>query len=239
VVLVMAPLREVAEALCGWIERWGGRASPASAGLLATAGPGSLLLEVLAEDPPANRSWPGARVLMCGEGHLQPERRGADWVVGLHCLDAVRRALALARGGDEARPGAVIEAPAPAPADLAGLRVLMVEDNPINQLILRDQLEALGCCVSVASDGRQALQRWLDGHFEVILTDLNMPRMDGYQLAAELRRRGCRLPIIGATANAMREEREHCLAAGMNACLLKPVDLQTLACCLRVARSRP
>ena len=92
--------------------------------------------------------------------------------------------------------------------------MLVVEDNQINQLILRDQLNALGCRVELAGNGQEALQRGRAEDIDVVLTDLNMPRMDGYQLASELRQRGWQQPIIGATANAMREERERCTRGG-------------------------
>ncbi|WP_312582791.1 response regulator, partial [Staphylococcus aureus] len=83
-------------------------------------------------------------------------------------------------------------------------------DNVINQLILRDQLEELGCTVELACDGHEALQLCKASHFDVVLTDVNMPRVNGYELARELRSQGCALPIIGATANAMRGEADLC-----------------------------
>ncbi|WP_313463804.1 response regulator, partial [Pseudomonas nitroreducens] len=144
-------------------------------------------------------------------------------------FEGLRRALAVAQGclgGEAARLAEAL------PDIGLGLRVLLVEDNPINQLILRDQLETLGCTVELAVDGRQALTRWQPDAFDVVLTDVNMPHLNGYELARALRQRGYRGPIIGATANAMHEENERCLAAGMNLCLLKPVDLRTLRQCL-------
>jgi len=108
------------------------------------------------------------------------------------------------------------------------LHLLVAEDNIINQLILRDQLEELGCTVELAADGQEALQLYTAGNFDVVLTDVNMPHINGYELARELRRQGCPLPIIGATANAMRGEADLCLAAGMNHCLVKPFALRAL-----------
>lgn len=121
--------------------------------------------------------------------------------------------------------------PAPSTEPL-GLHVLVAEDNVINQLILRDQLEQLGCSVALASDGEQALQAWQREHFDLLLTDVNMPAMNGYELARALRRLGCTRPIVGATANALRGEEELCLAAGMDRCLIKPFNLQALFNCL-------
>ncbi|KRV66800.1 ATP-binding protein [Pseudomonas citronellolis] len=235
-VLVLSPMRELGEALCGWIARWGARARMATPQLLAEADDQSVLVEVRLHGPaaPPLEGWPGCRVVLSAEGHLQPARLGCDWLVGLHSLGALGRAIGLAQGCLSG--GAQRERPAGAARDLQGLRVLVVEDNQINQLILRDQLNALGCRVELAGNGQEALQRGRAEDIDVVLTDLNMPRMDGYQLASELRQRGWQQPIIGATANAMREERERCLAAGMDDCLLKPVDLETLYRCLAAAK---
>ncbi|MND72623.1 Sensor histidine kinase RcsC [compost metagenome] len=98
----------------------------------------------------------------------------------------------------------------------------------INQLILRDQLEELGCTVELAANGNEALSLWDNGKFDAVLSDINMPGLNGYELARELRRLGCTAPIIGATANALRGEAALCLAAGMNHCLVKPFTLRAL-----------
>ncbi|PHX39317.1 hypothetical protein AO284_27645, partial [Pseudomonas sp. NZIPFR-PS2] len=90
-------------------------------------------------------------------------------------------------------------------------------------------LEELGCSVELAGDGEDALARWHEGTFDVVLTDVNMPRLNGYELAEALRRLGCTTPIIGATANALRGEEALCLAAGMNHCLVKPFTLRALS----------
>jgi len=226
VVQVLAPVRELADNLCGWIARWGGRARVATPDVLGEADERTLLVEVRLSDMPqaSLADWPGCRVILSQDGYSEPRLQGCDWLVNLNGLDALRRALGLAQGCVSA---AACSGPAPVVHQL-GIRVLVAEDNVINQLILKDQLEALGCTVELVSDGQEALQRWRPERFDVVLTDINMPRMNGYQLAAELRRRGCLQPIIGATANAMREERERCVAAGMSDCLLKPMDLESL-----------
>lgn len=129
-------------------------------------------------------------------------------------------------------------APAPLTEPL-GLHVLVAEDNVINQLILRDQLEELGCSVTLVSDGEQALQTWQREHFDLLLTDVNMPGTNGYELTRALRQLGCTRPIVGATANALRGEEELCLAAGMDRCLIKPFNLQVLFNCLAPYRGSP
>ncbi|RBJ70917.1 sensor histidine kinase, partial [Pseudomonas sp. MWU12-2534b] len=108
------------------------------------------------------------------------------------------------------------------------LHVLVAEDNVINSAIIKEQLEVLGCSVVVATNGEQALAQWVPGRFDLLLTDVNMPVMNGYQLAAELRQLDQTLPIIGVTANALPEEGERCAGVGMNAWLVKPLNLATL-----------
>ncbi|MDN6859330.1 ATP-binding protein [Pseudomonas sp. CAN2814] len=229
-VWVHAPTRELSDSLCGWISRWGAQAQVASADQVFDDADSGVLVD-LRFNPGDRRplpAWKGCRVLVTDLGGDLPRQEGCDWHVGRYNLDGLRRALAAAQGsGNEAARLAET-----LPDIGLGLRVLVVEDNPINQLILRDQLETLGCQVELAADGRQALARWQPEAFHVVLTDVNMPHLNGYELARALRQRGYRGPIIGATANAMPEESDRCIAAGMNLCLHKPVDLRTLRHCL-------
>ena len=108
------------------------------------------------------------------------------------------------------------------------LRVLIAEDNLINQVVLQEQLELLGCEVLMASDGEEALVIWDNETVDIILTDVNMPYRNGYELAKQLRSEGESCPIIGVTANGLKEEEERCLASGMNTWLVKPIELETL-----------
>ena len=122
---------------------------------------------------------------------------------------------------------------------LLGMRVLLTEDNEINQQIALELIEGAGATVTVAQNGREAVERLeRDGfppHFEVVLMDLQMPEMDGYQATARIRadERFARLPVIAMTAHATLEERQRCLATGMNDHITKPIDpavlLDTLA----------
>ncbi|AGI23071.1 kinase sensor protein [Pseudomonas sp. ATCC 13867] len=230
-VWVHTPIRELSENLCSWINRWGARGRVAPLDQLFDEDPEAVLLDLRfnPHDRTPFPAWKGCRVVVSDLSGEQPRKEDCDWHVGRYNISGICRAIGLAQGccaGDSLRQ---LESPSDGPL---GLRVMLVEDNPINQLILRDQLETLGCSVELTSDGKQALGRWRDGEFDVVLTDVNMPNMNGYELTRTLRRRGCRVPIIGATANAMREENERCLAAGMDLCLLKPVDLRTLRQCL-------
>ncbi len=124
------------------------------------------------------------------------------------------------------------------------LRVLVVDDHPVNRQILQQQLVFLGHEVEEAGDGEEALQRWREGHFDTVATDCHMPRMSGAELAAairlEERERGlAAVCIIGLTADAQPEEIERGLAAGMDECLIKPIGLDALQRALGVlARER-
>jgi PAS domain S-box-containing protein len=113
--------------------------------------------------------------------------------------------------------------------NLAGARLLLAEDNEINQQIAVELLEGAGATVVVANDGREAMQKFgaePPGTFDIVLTDLQMPEMDGYEVVRQIRADGARgrVPVIAMTAHAMAEERERCIAAGMNDHITKPID---------------
>ncbi len=113
-------------------------------------------------------------------------------------------------------------------------RVLIVDDYAANREILTLQLASFRHDVTAARDGREALAIWQQGEFDLVITDCNMPLMDGYELSRRIRHhediQGLpRIKIIGLTANAVNEERGRCLDAGMDDCLFKPVTLAMLA----------
>ncbi|MBC3482454.1 MULTISPECIES: hybrid sensor histidine kinase/response regulator [Pseudomonas] len=109
-------------------------------------------------------------------------------------------------------------------------RILLVEDNPVNQLVAKGMLAKLGCQVQVASQGAEALECLEQDEFDLVLMDCNMPVMDGYEASRRIRQSGRwpELPIVALTANAMPEERERCRAAGMNDYLAKPFRREEL-----------
>lgn len=114
---------------------------------------------------------------------------------------------------------------------LAGLRILAAEDNEVNQIVLEEIMEMEGAQLTLAGNGQEALDRLQQlgvGAFDLVLTDVQMPVMDGYGLAREVSRQFPDLPIIGLTAHAMPEERERCLAAGMREHVAKPIDIEVL-----------
>ena len=117
-----------------------------------------------------------------------------------------------------------------APVEMArrweGTRVLVAEDNIVNQKVATMMLQSFGCCVEVAANGREALKSIDALPFDIIFMDCEMPEMDGYEATAEVRRRGDdkrRLPIVAVTAKATKGDREFCLQAGMDDYMSKPV----------------
>jgi CheY-like chemotaxis protein len=118
----------------------------------------------------------------------------------------------------------------------AGHRILLVEDNPVNQRVALRVLQKLSAEVTIANNGAEALERIAECRFDAVLMDCQMPVMDGFTATRrirELERGGSkRLPIIALTANVMSEDREHCIAAGMDAHLGKPIEPAQLADCL-------
>ena len=114
---------------------------------------------------------------------------------------------------------------------LAGLRVLLAEDNEINQQIAVELLQSQGIQVTIANDGREAVEKVLSGDpsaFDLILMDLQMPNMDGFEATTLIRSHFAQQPIIAMTARAMAEEKRQCLAAGMNDHVAKPIDPHVL-----------
>lgn len=130
-------------------------------------------------------------------------------------------------------PGAA-EAVQTVDAKHPSLKVLVVDDHSANRSLLTQQLVFLGQRVRSASDGREGLDCWLEERVDIVVTDCNMPVMNGHEMAKAIRRheKAAGLPpcvIIGFTANAQPEERAKCIASGMNDCLFKPVSLSTLS----------
>jgi CheY-like chemotaxis protein/HPt (histidine-containing phosphotransfer) domain-containing protein len=121
---------------------------------------------------------------------------------------------------------------------LKGRRILLVEDNPVNQRVAQHLLQKLAADVTLANNGADALQRLTESAYDAVLMDCQMPVMDGFTATRRIRElerqngRAKRLPIIALTANVMSEDRENCIAAGMDAHLGKPIEPAQLIDCL-------
>jgi CheY-like chemotaxis protein len=117
----------------------------------------------------------------------------------------------------------------PRPTNVQPVRALLVDDNEVNREILGEMLRRLGHTVTLAADGEEAMALLATRTFDVIFSDVQLPHIDGIQLTRRFREAGGRTPIIALTAHSARDERERCLAAGMNLVLTKPVDSTQLA----------
>ena len=106
------------------------------------------------------------------------------------------------------------------------LRVLVVEDNLINQIVMEGRLKTFGHDAVLVDNGREAVQLSSDSAFDLILMDLHMPEMDGYETTEEIRNRESngQTPIIAVTADALSGTKERCFEAGMDGYVTKPVD---------------
>ncbi len=149
------------------------------------------------------------------------------------------RAVAIAAGRVHEReeallPGrieATILPPSRERAMQQGRLILVAEDDEINQKVIRQQLALLRYTADVVGDGREAFRHWESGDYALLLTDLHMPEMDGYQLTAAIRANEGdnigtkRIPVVALTANVRKGEAEHCQSAGMDDYLSKPVQL--------------
>lgn len=111
-------------------------------------------------------------------------------------------------------------------------KILLVEDNPVNQVLASRFLEKMGCEVTVANDGAQALIKVQEYNFDLVLMDCQMPVLDGYEATKQIRALGAtymKLPIVALTAHALESERDQCIAVGMNDYLTKPFRYDQLA----------
>ena len=109
-------------------------------------------------------------------------------------------------------------------------RILYIEDNPDNRMLIRRVLQAAGYEVIEAADGRAGLRQAADARPDLILMDINLPEIDGYELTARLKQAPSlnRIPIIAVTANVMKGDREKTLAAGCDGYIQKPIDIDLL-----------
>ncbi len=124
---------------------------------------------------------------------------------------------------------------------LAGLRLLVAEDNTINQIVIQNLLQGEGAEVALAENGRQAVElvERASTPFDAVLMDVQMPEMDGLEATALLRQSHPNLPVIGQTSHALKEEHDKCQAAGMTAIVQKPIDVEVMVSTVMEQVHRP
>ncbi len=187
------------------------------------------------------RNWPDVPILALGRRHITPapdDERFAQLSLPVR-RSAIYNALVDLVELDQ---DAAAE-PAPA-ACIPSTRVLVAEDNHINQVVAVAMLKRLGYTVAIAQNGREAVEMCTHDHFAAVLMDCQMPQLDGYDATREIRKRergGRHMPIIAVTAHAMTRDRDHCLEAGMDDYVSKPLragELEAALCRWLPAKSQ-
>ena len=181
------------------------------------------------------RNWPCVPILALGRRRITPppdDDHFAQLVLPVRRSAIYCALVDLVELEEELSP-----APAPAPAACgAPSRVLVAEDNDINQVVAVALLKKLGYTAVVAQNGREAVEMCTHDDYAAVLMDCQMPQLDGYDATREIRKRehdGSRIPIIAVTAHAMTSDRDHCLAAGMDDYVSKPLRAGELEVALR------
>jgi len=244
------------------LERWGATPTLAAGGpealaLLSSSGPFGLIItdchmpgmdgfQFVAE---LHAQWPcyRNRVLMLSSASTTGDaarchavgvsRHVLKPVRGVDLLEAIGRMIAETSSLDNLSKAVHPAAQAsPAPAGNA-LRILLAEDNLVNQRVAQRMLERLGHHVQVASTGAEAVAHWQPGLFDLILMDVQMPEMDGFEATAAIRAAGGATPIIALTAHAMTGDRDRCLQHGMDGYLQKPIQTKELMAVLEQYRN--
>jgi len=225
-----------------FIPQWIDRCLPGSHTLVIDSEGGSAPLDAL-RSAACTRSELDIRFVVIGRGSRRQSRREAPDLVILDGevmhRKAFLNAVAVAGGrikeldvadqhddaGDISKPLSRDEARS------RGRLILIAEDNEINQKVIEKQLTLLGHTADIVTNGREALASWQSGDYSLLITDLHMPEMDGYELTSNIRAAESgdnRIPIVAFTANALKGEAEHCREIGMDDYLSKPVQLANL-----------
>lgn len=199
--------------------------------------------DVLITDDVLSNPWPGRAVVQFCRRHIgiPLESEPGIWLHSVASPHDLVALLAKIYQVDVKVPGNEVNLPEPSEISEQNddIMVLIVDDHPINRRLLADQLVSLGYnqC-KTAGDGVEALEVLSKHHIDIILSDVNMPNMDGYRLTQRIRQLGLTLPVIGVTANALAEEKQRCFESGMDSCLSKPVTLDVLKQTLAVFAER-
>jgi len=174
--------------------------------------------------------------LMAGDIGLESESgKGSIFWFTCSMAEAIRPPVSLPVGTENDFPARNPGVAAPGfrkPVSMNDIRILLVEDNPVNQEVTMGILKHFGFKADLAENGRLALEAWQKNTYDLILMDCQMPEMDGYQATESIRRteraKGTYVPIVALTAHALKGDREKCLYAGMNDFLSKPFKQQQL-----------
>lgn len=198
---------------------------------------------LLTRQPNENVHFVNVSYLSVERGKRRKPRRLADKVIQIDREAMTRRhfleAIAVAIGRESITQDTEIEERfKPSVQGETRFKILVAEDNDVNRDVIRRQLEILGYRVDIEIDGQKAFNKWQEGDYDLLITDLHMPNKDGYELTAMIREAErqnnfSRIPIIALTANAIKGEEENCLNQEMDAYLSKPIELARLKSLLK------
>ncbi|HEX7909476.1 MAG TPA: ATP-binding protein [Paraburkholderia sp.] len=240
-VLVLSQQREAAELLDQWLQRAGWAGHPvdslaaAQASLRANRPDVLIVSDEFDLDAIATlrAARPVGTVWITRVGPLQAEARG-DGVLEVSEFNrtAVMAAIELVAEGTAPVPAPAVAQPAVLHPELRGLTVLVAEDNPLIQSLIDEQLTELGCVPTIAHNGKQALTLFNQTRFEVVLTDIHMPEMDGYELLAALRKMSADVPVLAFSAASENDETHGWRELGFSGSVVKPASLGELQAAL-------
>ncbi|WP_081893160.1 MULTISPECIES: ATP-binding protein [unclassified Serratia (in: enterobacteria)] len=219
---------EIVNNLCEWLRHWGAQSLPfrsvttheRSRGILIQTWPSSV----------HTVPWRGKRIIALPPTLDHELKSENDTVItGAYSVIGIGRLV------QSMQRSTIPVSPVSPPfiTEKFDLRLLIVDDSPISHMILREQLELLGCMVTLANNGHDAIDLFDVFKFDAVITDLHMPELDGYEVTCRLREQGYEGQIIGLTGNAYQEEKERGYAAGMSCLLRKPLSLSQLRALLR------
>ncbi|MCS3431636.1 two-component system sensor histidine kinase RcsC [Klebsiella sp. BIGb0407] len=198
--------------------------------------------DVLITDENIIGSWGGKASIQFNRTHigLPIEPAAGQWVYSTVSPHEILTLLERIYSLPITRPDTNPELPALPASDEQNedMMILVVDDHPINRRLLADQLNLLGYRCKTANDGVDALSVLKKHHIDIVLSDVNMPNMDGYTLTKNIRQLGLTLPVVGVTANALADEKQRCISSGMDSCLSKPVTLEVVKQTLAIYAAR-
>lgn len=198
--------------------------------------------DVLITDDELDGAWRGRAAIIFCRRHIgiPLERAAGVWLHSVASPHEVITLLGRIYSINVAVPAgaSALQATASNTEQNDDMMILVVDDHPINRRLLADQLGSLGYQCKTANDGVDALNVLSKNHIDIVLSDVNMPNMDGYRLTQRIRQLGLTLPVVGVTANALAEEKQRCIESGMDSCLSKPVTLDVLKQTLAVYAER-